>query len=131
VFILTNAAPVVRNVGAERQMVLMRWGMPSPPRADGYPVTNIRNTSIAALAGLAEAGKPMPRSFNSFAEYAPEPNPETKKKDVVSRLTMTGRSAPSPASGPNLRAIVERNRAADPRAASGLRLPYDGAKRRR
>jgi len=21
--------------------------------------------------------------FNSFAEYAPEPNPETKKKDVV------------------------------------------------
>jgi putative SOS response-associated peptidase YedK len=22
-------------------------------------------------------------SFNSFAEYAPEPNPETKKKDVV------------------------------------------------
>jgi putative SOS response-associated peptidase YedK len=29
----------------------------------------------------------MPRSplnsFNSFAEYAPEPNPEIKKKDVV------------------------------------------------
>lgn len=22
-------------------------------------------------------------AFNSFAEYAPEPNPETKKKDVV------------------------------------------------
>jgi putative SOS response-associated peptidase YedK len=21
--------------------------------------------------------------FNSFAEYAPEPNPETKKKDVI------------------------------------------------
>jgi hypothetical protein len=24
-----------------------------------------------------------PVPFNSFAEYAPEPNPETKKKDVV------------------------------------------------
>jgi putative SOS response-associated peptidase YedK len=25
-------APVVRNVGNEREMVLMRWGMPPPPR---------------------------------------------------------------------------------------------------
>jgi putative SOS response-associated peptidase YedK len=38
-------APVVRNAGAEREMVLMRWGMPPPPRIGGPPVTNIRNTS--------------------------------------------------------------------------------------
>jgi putative SOS response-associated peptidase YedK len=38
-------APVVRNAGDEREMVLMRWGMPPPPRTAGPPVTNIRNTS--------------------------------------------------------------------------------------
>jgi putative SOS response-associated peptidase YedK len=77
------AAPVVRNAGAEREMVLMRWGMPSPPRAGGYPVTNIRNTSSPHWRGWL---RPENRSLvpvNSFAEYAPEPNPETKKKDVV------------------------------------------------
>jgi putative SOS response-associated peptidase YedK len=40
-------APVVRSAGAEREMVMMRWGMPPPLRAGGFPVTNIRNTSSA------------------------------------------------------------------------------------
>jgi putative SOS response-associated peptidase YedK len=35
------------------------------------------------LARLAEAGNRCLIRANSFAEYAPEPNPETKKKDVV------------------------------------------------
>ena len=38
-------APVVRNSDGEREMTMMRWGMPPPPRAGGYPVTNIRNRS--------------------------------------------------------------------------------------
>ena len=38
-------SPVVRNAGAERELTMMRWGMPPPPRAGGYPVTNIRNTT--------------------------------------------------------------------------------------
>ena len=41
---------------------------------------------IAVADSLAGAAKPENRClvpFNSFAEYAPEPNPETKKKDVV------------------------------------------------
>jgi hypothetical protein len=38
-------APVVRNAGAERELVMMRWGMPPPPKFGGPPVTNIRNTS--------------------------------------------------------------------------------------
>ena len=46
-------APVVRNAGAERELVLMRWGMPPPPRTGGPPVTNIRNTSSAGLGQLA------------------------------------------------------------------------------
>jgi hypothetical protein len=38
-------APVIRNTEAGREMILMRWGMPPPPRTGGPPVTNIRNTS--------------------------------------------------------------------------------------
>jgi hypothetical protein len=36
---------VIRNAEAGREMTLMRWGMPPPPRTIGPPVTNIRNTS--------------------------------------------------------------------------------------
>ena len=38
-------APVARNAGAERELTMMRWGMPPPPRTGGPPVTNIRNTA--------------------------------------------------------------------------------------
>jgi putative SOS response-associated peptidase YedK len=38
---------------------------------------------IAALARLAETEHRCLVPASSFAEYAPEPNPETKKKDVV------------------------------------------------
>lgn len=31
---------------------------------------------------MAEAGTPVPGAANSCAEYAPEPSPETKQKDV-------------------------------------------------
>jgi putative SOS response-associated peptidase YedK len=64
-------------------MVTMRWGMPLPSRTGGPPVTNIRNTSSPHWRSWL---KPETRCLvpaNSFAEYAPEPNPETKKKDVV------------------------------------------------
>jgi putative SOS response-associated peptidase YedK len=42
-------APVVRNDDTLREMVMMRWGMPPPPRAGGYPVSrslnNLRNVT--------------------------------------------------------------------------------------
>jgi hypothetical protein len=38
-------APVIRIAGTERELILMRWGMPPPLRTGGPPVTNIRNTS--------------------------------------------------------------------------------------
>jgi putative SOS response-associated peptidase YedK len=28
-------APIVRNAGTERELVMMRWGMPPPPRTGG------------------------------------------------------------------------------------------------
>src|SRR6516164_8116579 len=38
-------APVIRNTDTGRELAMMRWGMPPPPRTGGPPVTNIRNTS--------------------------------------------------------------------------------------
>jgi putative SOS response-associated peptidase YedK len=40
-------APVVRNAAAERELVMMRSGMPPPPRFGWLPVTNIRREGIA------------------------------------------------------------------------------------
>ena len=76
-------APLVRNMGAEREMVMMRWGMPPPPRAGGFPVTNIRNTASPHWRGWLKPENRCLVPVNSFSEYAPEPNPNTGKKDVV------------------------------------------------
>ena len=76
-------APVVRNVGAEREMMLMRWGMPPPPRTGEPPVTDIRNTTSPHWRGWLKPESRCLVPANSFAEYAPEPNPATGKKDVV------------------------------------------------
>jgi putative SOS response-associated peptidase YedK len=61
----------------------MRWGMPPPPRTGGPPVTNIRNISSRHWRGWLKPENRLFVPFNSFAEYPPEPNPETKKKDVL------------------------------------------------
>jgi putative SOS response-associated peptidase YedK len=52
-------APVVRNAGGERELIMMRWGMPPPPKSPWPPVTNIRNTSSPPLANMAEARKSL------------------------------------------------------------------------
>jgi putative SOS response-associated peptidase YedK len=97
-------APVVRNVGNERELTLMRWGMPPPPKFGGVPVTNIRNTASPHWRACLKPENRCLVPFNSFSEYAPEPNPATGKKDVCgSRSMKAGRYAPSPASGPKRR----------------------------
>jgi putative SOS response-associated peptidase YedK len=80
---LDYPAPVVRNAGDDREMVMMRWGMPPPPRTGSPPVTNIRNTSSPHWRGWLKPENRCLVPANSFAECAPEPNPETKKKVVV------------------------------------------------
>jgi len=35
--------PVVRNAATGRELVMMLWGIPPPPKVGGPPVTNIRN----------------------------------------------------------------------------------------
>jgi putative SOS response-associated peptidase YedK len=37
-------APVVRNASGEREMRMMRWGMPPPPKTGGPPVWLIWDT---------------------------------------------------------------------------------------
>ena len=90
-------APVIPNTDAGTEMVTMRWGMPPPPRTGGLPVTNIRNTSSPHWRGWLKPENRCLVPANSFAEYAPEPNPETKKKDVVWWI---GRNSRSPGDGP-------------------------------
>jgi putative SOS response-associated peptidase YedK len=43
-------APVVRNSGTERELVLMRWGMPPPPRTGDRrsPTSGIRHLRTGA-----------------------------------------------------------------------------------
>ena len=36
-------APVVRNTGVERELTMMRWGMPPPPRAEGLEMRSFAN----------------------------------------------------------------------------------------
>ena len=72
-------APVVRNTETGRELSMMRWGMPPPPRTGGPPIINIRNASSPHRHGLLKPGNRCLVPFNSFAEYAPEPNPETEK----------------------------------------------------
>jgi putative SOS response-associated peptidase YedK len=57
--------------------------MPPPPEFGGPPVTNIRNTSSPRWRGWLKPENRCLVPANSFSEYAPEPNPATKKKDVV------------------------------------------------
>jgi putative SOS response-associated peptidase YedK len=76
-------APVIRNAGREREMALMRWGMPLPPRTGGPPVTNIRNTTSPHWRGWLKSKTAAWCRSTALPNTRPEPNPETKKKDVI------------------------------------------------
>ena len=125
-------APVVRNSREGREIVLVRLGHAAASE-DGRPaVINIRNTSSPHWCGWP---KPETRGlvpFNSLAEYAPEPNPETKKKDVV-WFALSGNS-----SNIRLRRRLDRVQGGSWHQiqtasgdASGLRLPDDEGERGR
>jgi putative SOS response-associated peptidase YedK len=82
-------APVVRNAGQNTdgacELIMMRWGMPPPPRGASIPVTNIRNTLFAALARMAEAGTPLPGPGQQFCRICAgaEPRDEKERRGVV------------------------------------------------
>ncbi len=113
-------APVVRNHESGPELIKMRWGMPPPPKFGGPPVTNIRNTSSPHWRGWLKPENRCLVPVSSFSEYAPEPNPITKKKDVV---WFALDDSPTPV---RLRRHLDRIRRArhqiqaNPRTASGL-----------
>jgi putative SOS response-associated peptidase YedK len=76
-------APVIRNTDTGTELAMMRWGMPPPTKSPFPTVTNIRNLSSPHWRPFTRPENRCLVPFNSFAEYAPEPNPETKKKDIV------------------------------------------------
>jgi putative SOS response-associated peptidase YedK len=76
-------APLVRNGEGGRELIKMRWDMPPPPQYGGAPITNIRNTSSPHWRGWLKPENRCLVPVSSFSEYAPEPNPVTRKKDVV------------------------------------------------
>ena len=77
--------PVIRTSEGEREIAMMRWGFPKAPSTPGppIPVTNIRYTKSDYWREWLEPRHRCLVPVTSFAEYAPEPDPVTKKKDVV------------------------------------------------
>ena len=77
-------APVIRNTGdgTRDDHDALGYAAAAAHRC-GHQFTNIRNTSSPHWRGWLKPENRCLVPFNSFAEYAPEPNPETKKKDVV------------------------------------------------
>jgi hypothetical protein len=102
-------APVARIAAGEREIVMMRWEC-----RHRRALADTRSRTPHWRAWL----KPENRCLvpaNSFAEYAPESNPITGKKDVCgSRSMRTGRCSPLPGSGPSSRATDRMGRPACP-----------------
>lgn len=67
-------APIVRFVAGERELVMARWGMPTPPKfvkpgAIDRGVTNIRNTTSAHWRRWLKPESRCLAPFTSFCEY--------------------------------------------------------------
>jgi len=69
-------APVVRASEEERELIMMRWGMPNPPQFPGI-TTNIRNTSSPHWRRWLAPESRCVVPFTSFCEYA-----DTKPKKL-------------------------------------------------
>lgn len=77
-------APVVHNFDNERELTMMRWGMPNPVGSKYGPYsTNIRNVNSSHWRRWLQPESRCLVPVTSFSEYAPDPNPATGKKDIV------------------------------------------------
>ena len=75
-------APVMRNIDAGRELVMMRWGCRLRRRAGNFPVTNIRNTSSPHWRGWLNL-KTAAWCRSTVLPNMRRANPDTGKKDVV------------------------------------------------
>jgi SOS response associated peptidase (SRAP) len=120
-----QVAPVVRVNEGERELTMMRWGMPNPPQHPGI-TTNIRNTGSPHwrrwLAPESRCLVPM-SSFCEYADTKPKKTPEVvcnRREPTAGRVRrdmdrMDRRSRHESKSGRG--------------QASALRLPDDRAER--
>ena len=63
-------APIVRMADGERELTMMRWGMPGPPQFGGAPITNIRNTTSPHWRRWLGPSSRCLVPVTSFCEYA-------------------------------------------------------------
>ena len=97
-----HSAPIIRNAAEGRELVMARWGMPTPPqylagKKIDRGVTNIRQmTSSHWRAWLGPEHRCLV-PFTSFAEN--EMLPDGSGRRSGSPSTRPGRSPSSPASG--------------------------------
>jgi len=73
-----QVAPVVRVNKGERELTMMRWGMPNPPQFPGI-TTNIRNTSSPHWRRWLAPESRCLVPFTSFCEYADTKPKKTPK----------------------------------------------------
>jgi putative SOS response-associated peptidase YedK len=65
-----QVAPVVRNTpDGARELILMRWGFPSPPRAKSKITTNVRNTQSSWWRTWLHPNHRCLVPVTSFCEY--------------------------------------------------------------
>ena len=97
-------APVIRVAeDGERELTMMRWGMPCPPQFGGTHVTNIRNTKSPHWRRWLGPSSRCIVPFTSFCEYAdtkPRKTPTWFAGDESRPLMVFGGSAaPGPEHG--------------------------------
>jgi len=63
-------APVVRNAGSERELTMMRWGMPPPPKFGGAPVLRRPSSTTGNLRCRIERGLQR-RAYDEGVSQAP------------------------------------------------------------
>ena len=71
-------APVVRANEGERELIMMRWGMPNPPQFPGI-TTNIRNTKSPHWSRWLAPESRCLVPFTSFCEYVDTKPKKTPK----------------------------------------------------
>ena len=74
-------APVIRTAGdGVREMLMMRWGFPSPPQFGPRPATNVRNVKSAYWRPWLKSEQRCLVPATSFCEYHDTPDRKTKRK---------------------------------------------------
>jgi putative SOS response-associated peptidase YedK len=74
-----DPAPI-RNIGDDRELTLICWGMAPPAKFGGPPVTNIRNTSSPHWRGWLKPENRCLVPVNASPSTRRSPNPETKRR---------------------------------------------------